>query len=201
MAPSSFAVTWDYRCPFARNAHEHVVTALESGAPWTVRFAAFSLNQAHVEEGGVDVWDDPAHAGNLRAMQVGIAVRDRWADAFRRVHIALFDARHDEGRDLRDDAVLRAVLTEQGLDADAVFAEVDDGWPLDTFRKEHDHLVADHQVFGVPTFIADGQSVFVRVMHRPQGDTGTARTTVDRLLDLVTGWPELNEFKHTSIPR
>jgi DSBA-like thioredoxin domain-containing protein len=198
---TSFVVTWDYRCPFARNAHEHVVTALDAGAPWDVRFAPFSLDQAHVEEGGPDVWDDPAQAGNLRAMQVGIAVRDRWPDAFHRVHVALFAARHDEGRDLRDDDVLRAVLGEQGLDADAVFAEVDGGGPLDTFRKEHDEVVRDHSVFGVPTFVADGQSVFVRLMHRPHGDAEAARTTVDRVLELVAGWPDLNEFKHTSIPR
>ncbi len=47
----SFAVTWDYRCPFARNAHEHVVAGLEAGADWEVDFLPFSLNQMHVEEG------------------------------------------------------------------------------------------------------------------------------------------------------
>lgn len=196
-----FAVTWDYRCPFARNAHEHLVVALQAGAPWDVRFAPFSLNQVHVAEGGLDVWDDPGQAANLRAMNVGIAVRDRFPAHFLRVHLALFTARHDEARDLRDDDVLRAVLTEQGIDADVVFAEIEDGWPLETFRKEHDELVHDNQVFGVPTFIAEGQAVFVRLMHRPVGDAHEARRTVERVLDLVTGLPELNEFKHTSIPR
>jgi len=37
----TFAVTWDYRCPFARNAHEHVLTALDAGADWDVRFVPF----------------------------------------------------------------------------------------------------------------------------------------------------------------
>ena len=198
---TTFAASWDYRCPFARNAHEHLVAALQAGAPWDVHFAPFSLNQTHVAEGGLDVWDDPGQAANLRAMTVGIVVRDRFPDEFLKVHLALFAARHDEGRDLRDDNVLRAVLTEQGLDADAVFAEVEDGWPLDAFRKEHEHLVHDHHVFGVPTFIADDQAVFVRLMHRPQGDADQARRTIERVLDLVTGWPDLNEFKHTSIPR
>ena len=32
----SFAVTWDYRCPFARNAHEHLAAALAGGADWEV---------------------------------------------------------------------------------------------------------------------------------------------------------------------
>ena len=55
----SFAVTWDYRCPFARNAHEHLLTAVAAGAPWDVRFVPFSLNQVHVEPGGVDVLGGP----------------------------------------------------------------------------------------------------------------------------------------------
>jgi len=54
-----FSVNWDYRCPFARNAHEHVMAALDAGADWDVTYVAFSLNQAHVEEGQHDVWDDP----------------------------------------------------------------------------------------------------------------------------------------------
>src|SRR5438874_13413158 len=67
---ASFAVTWDYRCPFARNAHEHLLTALEAGAPWDVTFSPFSLDQVHVEEGGTPVWEDPEKARNLLAMQV-----------------------------------------------------------------------------------------------------------------------------------
>jgi len=38
-------------------------------------------------------------------------------------------------------------------------------------------------------------------MDRPGDDADRARTTVERVLDLLTTWPELNEFKHTSIPR
>ena len=52
MPIAPFAVTWDYRCPFARNAHEHVVLGLAAGAPWDVTFLPFSLDQVHVEEGG-----------------------------------------------------------------------------------------------------------------------------------------------------
>ena len=57
-----FAVTWDYRCPFARNAHEHLIDALADGAGWDVTFLPFSLTQTHVPEGGVAVWDDPTKA-------------------------------------------------------------------------------------------------------------------------------------------
>jgi protein-disulfide isomerase-like protein with CxxC motif len=197
----SFAVTWDYRCPFARNASEHILTALAAGADWDVSWVPFSLNQAHVEDGDPDVWDDPTKADGLLAMQAGIAVRDRWPEVFPAVQRALFAARHDEGRDIRDEDVVREVLTANGADADEVFKEIAGGQPLKVFRTEHERAVADYHVFGVPTFIAGGEAVFVRVMHRPGADADHARETVERILDLVTGWPELNEFKHTSISR
>jgi len=43
--------------------------------------------------------------------------------------------------------------------------------------------------------------VFVRVMTRPGDDAALARRTVDGVLALVEGEPDLNEFKHTTIPR
>ena len=196
----SFAVTWDYRCPFARNAHEHVVAALDAGVDWDVTFVPFSLNQMHLDEGAPPVWDDPAQRDTLRPAEVAIVVRDQHPDAFRPFHIAMFSARHDDGRDLRDVEVLRAVLQESGLDADSVMAAVGDGWPHEQYRKEHDAAEQQHKVWGVPTFIVGDQATFVRVMSRPQGDAELARTTVERIVDLMA-WADLNEFKHTSIPR
>jgi protein-disulfide isomerase-like protein with CxxC motif len=198
---ASFAVSWDYRCPFARNAHEHLVDGLRAGADWDVTFVPFSLNQVHVEEGGLDVWDDPSKADALLAMQVGIVVRDRFPDRFLDVHAALFRARHDEGRDIREEAALREILAEQGVDADGVFAEIADGWPLEQFRKEHESAATNHKVWGVPTFIQGDNSVFVRLMTRPKGDGALATKTIERVIDLLGGFPELNEFKHTSISR
>ncbi len=196
-----FAVSWDYRCPFARNAHEHVVEALRAGADWNVTFIPFSLNQVHVQEGEPDVWEDETQAPALLAMQAGIVVRDRFPERFLDVHAALFTARHDEARDIRERDVVAEVLAAAGVDADAVFAEIADGWPLETFRKEHEAAASASAMWGVPTFVKDGQAVFVRLMNRPQGDGELARTTIERVVDLVGGWPELNEFKHTSIPR
>lgn len=198
---SSFSVTWDYRCPFARIAHEHILTALEGGADWDVGFKAFSLEQTHVQEGEPAVWEEPERYPGLLANLAGIVVRDRMPDQFRAVHDALFSARHDRAMDLREREVVEKVLGEAGVDASGVLAEVDAGWPLQVLREEHTAAVDQHNVFGVPTFITDGQAVFVRLMNRPQGDAELATTTIERVLDLLTGWPELNEFKHTSIAR
>src|SRR5579875_1475300 len=70
----------------------------------------------------------------------------------------------------------------------------------DLRATEHRGLVASHAVFGVPTFIAGEQAAFVRLLSRPRSGE-EARATIDRVLDLLTSHTELNEFKHTSIPR
>jgi hypothetical protein len=82
-----------------------------------------------------------------------------------------------------------------------VLAEVEAGWPLATTRKEHTEAADHHHVWGVPTFVAGGQAAFVRFMHRPNGDAEVARRTVERTVDLLTGWTDLNEFKHTAVSR
>jgi protein-disulfide isomerase-like protein with CxxC motif len=201
MGLPAFSVTWDYRCPFARNAHEHLISGLEAGEPWEVTFVPFSLSQAHVPEGGTPVWDDPAKAKDLMALAAGVVVRDRYPDHFLAVHQALFAARHDEGRDLRERDVVLDVLEKAGVPAEAVLAEVHDGWAIKEMRSEHERAVSDHAVFGVPTFVVDDRAVFVRLMSRPQGDGALAKATVERTVELITGRPELNEFKYTSIPR
>lgn len=201
MSLPPFGLTYDYRCPFARIVHEHVLTALRGGAGWDVRFVPFSLTQAHVAEGEPAVWDDPARRRDLLAVAASLVVRDQFADRFLDVHGALFSARHDDGGDLRDEAVVAAALRSAGVDADEVLAEVGEGGPLATFRREHERAVAEHQVFGVPTVIVGHRAAFVRLLERADGDAELARATVERVVGLVDGVPSLNELKHTSIPR
>lgn len=199
----TFSITFDYLCPFARNAHEHVVAGLQGGADWDVEFLPFSLTQNHVREGEPAVWDrdDWRDAAGILALTAGLAVRDRWPQRFLDAHLALFSARHDRGQDIRDEGVVRSALRSAGLDPDEVLAEVETGEPLSTLRKEHDYAVDEYGVFGVPTFIAGSDAVFVRLMERPGDDHDLAIRTVERVVDLLTGWPVLNEYKHTSIPR
>jgi hypothetical protein len=196
---TSFAVTWDYRCPFARIGHLHVLAGLRDGADWDVAFTPFSLGQMHVEEGQPDVWDDPKKETGLLSLQVGTLVRDRFPDRFDAVHTALFDARHVDALDLRDQDLLAKILDDHGVPAQDVFEELAGGGVLDTVRKEHEAAVADSNVWGVPTFVIGDRAVFVRLMNAPTDDADGHRT-VDRILDLLA-WTDLNEFKATSIPR
>ena len=196
----SFGLTWDYRCPFARIVHRHVVDGLLDGADWDVTFDPFSLGQVHVEEGETPIWERPDEDTGLLALQAAVVVRDTDPGAFPALHRDLFEARHAEGAQLRDEAVLRGLLSANGIDADAVLAEVATGRPLATVRDEHTAAARDLDVWGVPTFLVDGRAAFVRLMDLPV-DGADARRQVERIVDMLGGWPSLNEFKHTSLDR
>jgi hypothetical protein len=196
-----FSVTWDYRCPFARNAHEHLITGLADGADWDVTFLPFSLSQVHVPEGGTPVWDDPAKLPDLIALAAGVVVRDQYPDAFGTVHEALFAARHDQALDLRKTDVVTGILNGAGVPGEKVLAEVETGAPIEEIKRAHVQSVDEWSVFGVPTFVVDGRAVFVRLMSRPQGDAALARRTIEGVLRLFDEQPDLNEFKYTTLER
>jgi 2-hydroxychromene-2-carboxylate isomerase len=195
-----FAVTFDYLCPFARNAAEVVVRALEAGGPHEVDYRAFSLSQVHLDEGATPVWQAQTPASGVLALQWGLAVRDELPERFPAAHLALFAARHDHGRDLNDPEVLRAAVASAGLDPDEVEKLVATGGPAAALAADHTWAVEQHRCFGVPTFMAGQQAVFVRLMQRP-ADPATAMATLERLLAMVVDWPDLNEFKATRVPR
>jgi 2-hydroxychromene-2-carboxylate isomerase len=195
-----FGLTFDYRCPWARIVHEHVVTALRAGADWDVTWLPFSLGQAHVEEGKPSVWEQPEQDTGIVALQASLAVRDTQPDKFVDAHYALYEHRHADAGQIKDRDDLTPVLASVGVDVDAVWAEVDSGRPLSTVEKEHTAFVESHTVWGVPTFIVGDQAVFIRLLERPDGDPDKAKATIERILDQIE-WTTLNEFKHTSIPR
>ena len=197
---TSFGVTYDYRCPFARNAHEYIVAALRAGADWDVNFVPFSLSRIHDEEGDIPVWEDARRAPDLLALEASVVVAELYPQQFLEVHEALFAARHDHARDIRDQAVVLDVLDSAGLDGATVLAQVAEGSAHFEVQKRHESAASEHQVFGVPTFITGQHAAFVRLMGRPKGDGELARRTIERLLDLIDGHPDVNELKHTTVP-
>lgn len=195
-----FTINFDYLCPFARIANEIVIRAIEGGADHDVTFRAFSLSQVHTEEGEPTVWKTDPRPSGVTALEWGLAVRDEFPEAFPAAHLALFSARHDQGLDIKDLEVVREAVASAGLDPDEVAKVVATGQPAKILASDHTWSVDEHRIFGVPTFILDDRAVFVRLMQR-KTDPAEARATLDRLLDTLTGWPELNELKATRIPR
>lgn len=195
----SFGLTYDYRCPFARLVHDHVVEGLRAGADWNVTFLPFCLGQAHVEDGDVDIWERPNDDSGLLALQLSISLRDQQPENFINFHQAMFNHRHMGGGSLKDTTVLSRIITEAGAHPDAAFSDVESGRPLAVIKDEHTRFVRSHQVWGTPTFIVDDKAVFVRLLDHAHGDSIRATAAINRILDDID-WPILNEFKHTSVP-
>jgi len=194
-----FALTYDYRCPFGRIMHDHVVTGLHAGADWDVTFLPFCLGQTHVEAGMPDVWDAPATDTGIDALQFSVSLRDLQPEAFLNFHHQLYEHRHTAGGSLRDRQILKSFISEVGGDASAATDDVESGRPLKVIKTEHTAYAESHGVWGVPTFVVGDAAVFVRLMKPSFGDAAVATSTIDRILDYVD-WPEMNEFKHTRIP-
>ena len=191
----AFAVTFDYRCPFARHLHMGLVRGLRDGADWEVRFLPFSLDQVHVPEGEQPVWNRPAdgRGSGVRALEWGLAVRDAFPDQFHDFHLAVFDIRHVQGRRFELEH-LRDAAERTGLDADAVAKEVASERPIRALAAEHTEALERWDVFGVPTVIAGAEAVFVRLMQPATTED------IEHTLELLTR-TTLNEFKRTRVPR
>jgi len=203
MAHPPFALLYDYRCPFARNVHEHVVAAMETGLDLDVTFVPYTLDQGHVEDGSPAVWDDPAYDDRLLALEISVAVRDNFPEKFLDLHAALFEARHAKGIALTTREQLTAIMEARDIDADAVYDLVATGAPRRVIADAWIHYHDDLDVFGVPTFVLDdADATFIRLMHGPdQEDRAKSQAVISQLLDLIALQPEINELKHTRLAR
>lgn len=195
---TAFGISWDYRCPASYVVHSNILDGLDAGADWDVTFLPFSLSQSHVGAGELPIWDRPQDDSGLEALQIAIAVRDTHRDAFTAVHRGLFDLRHLHGRPF-DRTSIDGVLTSANVEPDEIWTELASGRPLETIRREHTEMSKTVQMWGVPTFVIGDQAVFVRLNELSNGDGALARRRIDRILDLMTDYPDLNEFKHTSL--
>ena len=197
----AFEVSYDYLCPFAHIAHEHVVEAVRAGAAIDVTFTPWTLRQVHRDEAAPDVWDDPAKRDDLLALESSLVVRDAMPDRFLDVHLALFRARHERGIRLSTRDEVAGVLAETGVDVDAVFEAVE-------------HRAGDQGAGGV---VAAARRRLRRLrrpdlLRRRRGGVRPAhaapdqsRTTPSRRSTTSSrgssSQTNLNEFKRTRIPR
>lgn len=195
---TSFDLSFDYRCPFAKNIHLHVVTALQAGADFDVTFVPWSLNHPHHVDGAPDVWADPAFDVDHLALAAGISVRDEQPEHFLAAHAALFRARHEGGVRLVSLEEIGGVLRPLGVDMDKVAADVTSRRPHEVLGAAH-RTFAHYEAFGVPTFVVNGDATFVRYM-TPPSDAQHSIDLITRLIALMHE-PDLNEFKHTRLPR
>jgi hypothetical protein len=195
----SFKLSYDYRCPFAKNIHLHAVAALRAGADLSIEFSPWTMSQGYRDEGAPDVWADPSKDADLLALAVSVSIRDQQPEHFLDAHEALFRGRHEQGLALKSWADIEAALATTNVDLEAVRRDVDARRPHAvigaTFRE-----FEGYEAFGVPTFVVNGDATFVRYMRAPSDDDQASAKLFDSLLTLMSSEVDLNEFKHTKVP-
>ena len=181
-----FAVSFDYRCPFARNGHEAVVAGTARG-PRLGRPLPAVLARPGPRRRGRDrrcgnatptcgapacsrcCGASPCVTRSPTSSSTGTSPRSRPATT-----------RAPRSPRTR---CSREIATSVGLDADAVAAEVASGRPLKVLAEEHTEADKRWNVFGVPTFIVGERAAFVRFMDRGNADRrrpGARPPRVDR---------------------
>jgi hypothetical protein len=194
----AFQLSYDYRCPFAKNIHLHVVTALRAGADFDVTFVPWTMSQGYRADGAPDVWDDPARDPEHLALAVSTSIRDLTPERFLDAHEALFRARHERAIRLVNEREITEALEGLQLDLKPIFEDV-------ASRRPHKVIGASfrefeqYEAFGVPTFVVDGDATFVRYMNPPTDDPTASISVIESLISLMSNESALNEFKHTKV--
>jgi hypothetical protein len=196
---TSFDLSFDYRCPFAKNIHLHVLAALAAGADFDVTFVPWTMSQGYRAEGAPDVWDDPSYDADHLSMCASVSVRDQQPGHFLAAHEALYRARHEKAIRLVSIDEIASVLAPLGVDMELVKADIESRRPHKVIGQSFEEFTR-YEAFGVPTFVVNGDATFVRYMSAPTGDAQVSVGIIERLLNLMAGEPDLNEFKHTRQP-
>jgi DSBA-like thioredoxin domain len=194
-----FDLSYDYRCPFAKNLHLHVITALRAGADFDVTFVPWTMSQGYRADDASDVWDDPTRDPELLSLAVSTSIRDQQPEHFLDAHEALFRARHERAIRLVTKDEIENALASTSVDLRQVFDDVASRRPHKVIGESFREFER-YEAFGVPTFVVNGDATFVRYMTTPSDDPAASVTLIESLVTLMSDQSALNEFKHTKVP-
>src|SRR5579864_9222 len=166
-----------------------------SGArPIDVRWRYFSLTQVNSKNDGWTLWNAPGSETVRGRLAFKAAEAARRQGRFDDLHMPLLEARHRDRLDLDDEGVITRVASDVGLDLERFAADLRASDILDAVARDHSEAVAEHGVFGTPTFLfADGASAYVRLAGLVEN--GAAVEVFDRLMSIAAGEPRILEIK------
>jgi predicted DsbA family dithiol-disulfide isomerase len=200
VAPINFDVFFDYLCPFVYRVAGLLDDVRSSGArPIDVRWRYFSLTQVNSKNDGWTLWNAPGSETVRGRLAFKAAEAARRQGRFDDLHMPLLEARHRDRLDLDDESVITRVASEVGLDLERFAADLRAPDILDAVARDHREAVAEHGVFGTPTFLfADGASAYVRIAGAVSN--GAAVEVFDRLMSVAAGEPRILEIKRPRRP-
>ncbi|HEV2475061.1 MAG TPA: DsbA family protein [Candidatus Dormibacteraeota bacterium] len=200
VTPINFDVFFDYLCPFVYRVAGMLDEVRSAGArPIDVRWRYFSLTQVNSKDDGWTLWNAPASETVRGRLAFKAAEAARRQGRFDDIHMRLLQARHRDRLDLDDERVIERVASDAGLDLERFAAEVQAPDILDALARDHREAVAEHGIFGTPTFLfADGASAYVRLAGPLE--SGAAVEVFDRLMSIAADEPRILEIKRPRRP-
>ena len=193
-----FELYYDYLCPFVYRA-SLLLANVAGERPIDVRWRYFSLAQVNSKVDGWTAWGAPAAEKVRGRLAFRAAEAARRQDRFDPFHANLLAARHQDRLDIDDAKVVEEVAEESGLELERFRRDLDNPAILDALAHDHKHAVANHGVFGTPTFVfPNGASAYIRLAEAPSG--AGALQLFDSLLAIAADEPRVLEIKRPTRP-
>lgn len=125
--------------------------------PIDITWRFFSLEVVNRKEG---VTPDYARDGTWIAERTMALVRHKYGnEAVERLYMALGNARHGQGENIRLAEVVRDVLKRADFDPALVDAALEDETTIEDVLNDHQEAVRRYRAFGVPTIAFNGSNV------------------------------------------
>ncbi len=198
--PITFDVFFDYTCPYVYRMARLLDGVRRSGKrDFNSGWRYFSLTQVNSNHQGWTVWDAPQSEIVRGRTAFRAAEAARRQGRFDNLHTPLLDARHGEGLDIDDPAVVERVAARAGLDMDRFREDMADPSLIDALARDHRQAVAELGIFGTPTLVfAGGRATYVKLA---DGVGGPGSLEVfDRLVAVAAEEPRILEIKRPRRP-
>jgi predicted DsbA family dithiol-disulfide isomerase len=195
-----FDVFYDYLCPFVYRSSVLLQNVLNSGErKLEIRWRYFSLIQVNSKNEGWTVWDAPESEPVRGRLAFKAAEAARRQDAFDDFHMPLLLARHRDRLDIDEVEVVERVAEESGLDLDRFRKDIADPTILAALARDHRDAVAEHGVFGTPTYVfRGGATAYVRLSEAPEVADSVA--LFDHMVSIAAEEPRILEIKRPVKP-
>ena len=148
---------------------ESIKTEVADGL--SIQWKTFSLDQQNSEKGpDFMMWEHPDYSSRgIPALVAAKAAENQGEPLFLRFHLATFEARHDEGKDIADRKVLRGIVECAGLDPVRFEQDIAREETWHAVGEDHMESKRKYGVFGVPTLVfGQEQVVFVKLGPIPE---------------------------------
>jgi len=147
---------FDPACPLAWRTALWIREA-RNVRPIDITWRFFSLEVVNRKP---DTTPNYATDGTWASERVLALVRDKYGnEAVERLYIALGNARHGRGEDIKKPEVIRAALQEAGLQPGLLDEALADETTIEDVLRDHQEAVRRYHAFGVPTIAIQGSNV------------------------------------------